>query len=136
MTPLTSSSLDLNVDPEITEPLKKSLCDPVFVAVSEVLGPEVVILDAVAEHEIGSREHGCGDRDNRFFWSTAALEAKKLGLKIAALLPGGCPCRLNQAGFQPGCTVARAGGATLPRALIKTGTESRPGHEMTGGRKA
>ena len=53
----------------------------------EVLVPEVVILDAVAEHEVDGGEHGRRNREDRFLRSTAALEAKELRLEIATLLP-------------------------------------------------
>src|SRR5258708_8888742 len=95
-----SRYLHLHVDAEILEALKKPFGDLVLVASGEVLWPEVVILDAVAEHEMHGREHRRGDREDRFLRSTTALEAKKLGLEIAPLLPCRAPRRLDQAGLE------------------------------------
>src|SRR5258708_15400788 len=111
-----SRYLHLHVDAEILEALKKPFGDLVLVASGEVLWPEVVILDAVAEHEICGREHRSGDGENRFLRSTTALEAKKLGLEITPLLPGRAPRRLDQGGLEPrGAMAGGVGSDGCPR---------------------
>ena len=124
------SGLYFDDDAQVAQAAQQTLGELLFVSVDEVPAPEVVVLDAVAEHEVRGREHRGGDGDDGFLGAAAVLDAQELRLEIAPLLAGRGPRGLDEGGFQPGRGVAEPGGAALPGTLIEAGTEPRPGHQM------
>ena len=93
--------LDLHVETEVPQPLKKPLRQPFLVAVDEVLIAEIVKFHAVAEHVVDVSEHGRGDREDGLLRAATAFEPEELAVKIAVLFASGGPRRLDEGGLQP-----------------------------------
>src|SRR5580700_12325944 len=71
-----------------------------------------------------------------FLRTASGLQSIELRPVVAVFLPLGGPGALNEHGLQPGRTLAQAAAFAFARALVLSGTQPRPGDEMTGGRKA
>ena len=67
---------------------------------------------------------------NRLLRAAPALEAPKLGLQIAPVLPGRRPRGLDQHRLQPGSRVTDPGRAALPRTLVQPRAQARPRDQM------
>src|SRR5437667_9031823 len=76
---------------EIAQTAKEPVDDPGAIAAVEVIRAEILILDAIAEHEVGGGEHGRGDGEDRLLGSAASSEAEELGVQIAVLHANGRP---------------------------------------------
>src|SRR5215217_7819838 len=105
------------------------------IAADEVVGAEVLVAGAIAEHVINGGQDRGGDRDRRLFRATASLEAQELSFEVAALLPRRRPGALHQHGLEPGRSLGHPGRAALAGALVETGNQTRPGQKMPGGRE-
>ena len=114
-----SGSLHFDVHAEVPQTPKEVLLDAIGVAVREVSTAEVVVIRLVAEHEVGSGQHGGGDRHDGLLRAATALEAPILGLQIAAVLPARRPRGLDQRRLQPGGRVTEPGRAALARTLVE-----------------
>src|SRR5712664_1885591 len=82
---------DGDVAAEIAQATDKAMDDLGAVAAVEVVDPEVGVLDAVAEHEVGGGEHRGGHGQDGLLGSTACLDPKELGVEVAVLHPHASP---------------------------------------------
>src|SRR3712207_1152517 len=74
----------------------------------EVVGPEVLVEGAVAQHVVGSGQDGRGDGADRLLRAAAGTQAPELGLQVAGLLARGRPGALHEGGLQPRRALAQA----------------------------
>ena len=121
---LRRNSGDLHA--EVVQTPEEPLGDAVLVAILQVPAAEVVVVLLVAKHEVGGGQHGGGDRDDRLLRAAPALEAPKLGLQVAPLLPRRRPRGLHQHRLQPRVRVTDPGRATLARTLVQTRAQAPP----------
>ncbi len=86
-----------------------------------MVGAEVMIERAVAQHVVdGSQDRG-GDGADRLLWSATMTQALELGLEIAGLLSTGGPGALDECGLEPRRTLAQPSGPSLAGALVIAG---------------
>src|SRR4029453_7686917 len=95
------------------------------------MSAEVMVFDAVTEHEIGRGEHRARDRENGFLGAAAAFDPQELRAQIGVLLVCGGPRGIDQRGFEPGSALPRARRTSFAGAFIEAGAESRPRNQMT-----
>ena len=67
-----------------------------------MIGAEVAILGAIAQHVVGSGKHGCCDGEDGFFRTPPGFDAKELGPQVGAFHGYGGPVGRDQGGFEPG----------------------------------
>src|SRR6266700_7180184 len=125
-----------DVEAEIVQARNQAFRELRLVPAVEMVSPEIPVVDAIAEHVVGGREHRRRDREDGLLGAPASLEAEELGAEVAVLLAGGGPRALDEGGLQPGVTGAGAGGATLAGTLVEARAEPGPGDEMAGRGKA
>lgn len=113
-----------NFAAEIGESLDEPVDGLDLIAPVEVLGAEVVKLDAVAKHEVGGRQHGSCNRDDGLLGTTARPQSVKERLQVAALLAGSSPRGGDESGLQPVGTLAHSCGPSLASALVVAGAEA------------
>src|SRR6058998_2275621 len=97
--------LDVDLATEISKPPYEAVNGLGPVPSVKVIGAEVVVLNAVAEHEIGRSEHGGGNGEDGLLRSTPGLDAKELRTQVAVLLARGRPGGGDQGCFQPGAAL-------------------------------
>lgn len=91
----------------------------------EVVGSQVLIERAVAEHVVGGGQDRGSDGTDGLFGSSPVAQALELGLQIAALLVAGGPGALHERGLQPRRALAQP---RLPALSSLRG--HRPAHEI------
>jgi hypothetical protein len=89
-----------------------------LVVAGEVIGPEVAVGDAVAEHIVAGAQHRGGDGKDGFLRAAARLEAQELGTQVRALGADGGPSGGHQGRLEPRGAVADPGGPPFPGALV------------------
>jgi len=77
----------------------KAVCLDFGSGAVEVIGTEVLVEGAVAEHVVGSGEDRGGHCADSLLRPTAVTQALELGLQVAGLLAGGHPGALHQRGL-------------------------------------
>jgi hypothetical protein len=77
--PAESCSAHLHGDAEVTEALKETLGELLFIVLFEVTRAEVMVFDAIAEHEIRGSPHRAGDGKDGFLCAATTLDAEELG---------------------------------------------------------
>ena len=65
----------LHVASEVSEALEESAEGLGFVMALEVIGAEVLVLDAVTQHEVGGGEHGGSHGKDSFLGAAARVQA-------------------------------------------------------------
>src|SRR5512134_3842307 len=105
--------VDRHVTAEIFEPADESSDDLAAVEAVEVVGSVVVVVDAVAEHEVAGVEHRGGDGQDGLLGAATGLEAQELGTQVAVLLADGRPGGGDEGGLEPGGSLAQPGGAAF-----------------------
>src|SRR2546430_7704588 len=78
------------------------------VVAGEVVGAEVVVSDAVAEHVIGGCQHGSGHGEDGLLGAAAGLDAQELGVQVAGFDAYRSPGGSDQGGLEPGAALAHA----------------------------
>jgi hypothetical protein len=73
----------LHSDAQVAKALHEALGERLFVALFEVMRPEVMVFDAATEHEVGRRQHGAGDGEDRLLCTAPALDVDELRAEIA-----------------------------------------------------
>src|SRR5260221_11679654 len=99
-------------------------------AVIEVSNAEVLVLGAVLEHVVDGGEQRGGDGADRLLRSASAAQSVELRFVVAVFLALRRPGALDEHGLEPGRTFAQARGFALAGALVVTGAQTRPGHEV------
>ena len=98
----------------------------------EVVGAEVVVLGAVAQHVVRGGEHRGGHGEDGLLGAAASLDAQELRSQVAGLDAYRGPGGGHQGGLDPGAALAHAGGATLAGALVAARAQPGPGDQMAG----
>src|SRR3712207_9494369 len=104
-----------------------------FGAAAEVVGADILVEGAVAEHVVGRGQDGRGDGADGLLRAAAGAQALELRLQGAALLARRRPGALHEGGLQPGRAVAPAGGGGAGPALVAAGGGGRAGEQKAGG---
>jgi len=112
----------LDIEAELTEAPHQSLGGLEPVDAVEMVGPEVLIGDAVFEHEVDRRKGGGRDCEHGLLGSTPSADAIKLRAQVRVLGTCGGPSTLHQECFEPRRALAHAIGALLARALVAART--------------
>src|SRR5262252_6572203 len=92
----------------------------------EVVGAQVLVDDAVAEHVVDRGEQGVGDRDNRTLGPAPSGQPVVEGVVVGALLPAGRPGGFHQGGLEPTIALACGPRAALAGRLMVTGADLGP----------
>src|SRR5215470_2052438 len=127
---------DLDAEAEVVKAPDEPAGQLRLVTARKVVGPEVVVVDAVLEDVIARGEHGRGDGEDGLLRPAATLEAQELRAQVGLLGAHRGPGRLDERGLEPGGARPGPGGPPLARALVQPGTEARPRDQMAGGGKA
>src|SRR5262245_38714040 len=77
--------LDVDLTADIPQPPHEAADGLGLVAAHEVLGAEVAVRHAVAEHVVGGAEHGGRDGEDGLLGAAAGLEAHELCLEVGVL---------------------------------------------------
>ena len=80
----------------------------------EVVGAEILIGRAAAEHPVGGGQDRRGDRDDRILRPAAGAQTGEKGGQVAGFGAGGAPGDLDQEGLEPGRALPDA-----PRAMVR-----------------
>ena len=99
--PAWSCGFHLDGDAKVVEALNEALGELLFVPLFEVVSTEVMVFDAVAEHEVGRGQHGAGDREDRLLGAAPALDAEELRAQVPVLLVRRGPRGIDQGGLEP-----------------------------------
>ena len=83
-----------------------------------MVGAEVLVEGAVAEHVVGGGQDRGGDGTDGLLGATSVAQALELGLQIAGLFASPGPGALHQGGLEPGRALAQPGAASLAGAFI------------------
>jgi hypothetical protein len=83
---VSCGSPDFDMITEVSDAAYESGCGFGRVAAGEVFGPEVLVVSAVTQHVVDSRQNRRGHRDGRLFGTAACFETQELSLQIAILL--------------------------------------------------
>ncbi len=121
---------------EVGEAFEQATDGLVDVVTIEVVGTKVGVLNAIAEHMVGGREHGSGHRENGLLATAAGFDTQELSVQIAGFDPYRSPGRRHQGGLEPGATLAHARAAPLSGALVVARAQPRPRHQVAGVGKA
>ena len=105
-------------------------------AAIEVVGAEILMRRAVAQHVVDGGKNGGGDGADRLLRAAPAFQPMELGRVVAVLLAFGSPRALHQHGLQPGRAFAQARGLTLAGIFVLAWAQSGPGNQVPGGREA
>lgn len=68
---------------EVGQAFEQALDGLVGVVAAEVIGSEVGVFDAIAQHVVGGREHRGSHREDGLFRAAPGLDAQELGVHIA-----------------------------------------------------
>ena len=71
-------SQDRNVAAQVLKPLEQAADGFGAIVTVEVVGAEVAVFDAVAQHVVGGGEHGGGHSEDGLLGAAAGLEAQEL----------------------------------------------------------
>src|SRR5438093_335218 len=93
----------------------------------EVIGAEVAVRDAVAQHVEAGAEHRRGDGEDGLLRTAARLQPQERGLQVRAFRSRARPCGGHHGGLEPWSALSDAGGAAFP-ALSSLRGQS-PAHE-------
>src|SRR3712207_9320580 len=104
-----------------------------FGAAAEVVGADILVEGAVAEHVVGRGQDGRGDGADRLLRAAAGSQALELRLQVAALLARRRPGALHAGGLPPGRAGAQAGGEAASRAPVATRADGPPRDKKAGG---
>jgi hypothetical protein len=85
--------LDVDLTAEIPQAPHEVADGLGFVPAGEVIGAEVVVHDAIAQHGVARAEHGGRDGEDGFLGAAAGLAAQELGLEVGARGADGAPGR-------------------------------------------
>src|SRR6266487_4886713 len=92
---------DKNVAAKVVESADQAADGLGAVTPIEVVGAEVVVLDPVTEHEVGSGEHRGRNGEDGLLGAAARLDAEELSTQVAVLDPYGRPGSGDQGGLEP-----------------------------------
>src|SRR3989442_1698399 len=112
-------------DDVVAEPFEAAdvvTADARGVAALEVVGPEVVVGDAMLEHVPEGHDHRVLHGHDGLLGAAPGFEPVIERAVVTLLTPDGGPSRLLQGRPQPGGSLARGGVLPLPRALMIAGT--------------
>ena len=73
----------MDLESELLEAVNEAVGDLRAVTTIEVVGTQIVVLHAVAEHLVGGGEHGGGHGEDGFPRASPALEAEELSAQKA-----------------------------------------------------
>jgi DNA-binding transcriptional regulator LsrR (DeoR family) len=101
-----------------------------------VVGSEVFVDGAIAQHVVDCGEHGGGHGANGLLRPPPVPQPLELRLVVAALLAHRRPGALHQHGLQPRRALAQAIGTALARTLVVARAHAGPGQQMPSGWEA
>src|SRR5438105_15927383 len=102
--------LDVDLTAESAQPAYETADRLGLVVTGEVIGAEIAVRDAVAEHVVGGGEHRGGHGEDGVLGAAAGLQAQELGLQVGVFGSGGGPGSGDQGRLDPGRSLAYAGG--------------------------
>src|SRR5690242_21637856 len=121
-----------DVEPEFTKLAGEARGEAGAVASLEVVGAEVLVGDAAAEHPVDGGQDRGRDGHDGLAWPAPRPEAPEERPQVGVLRPGGAPGDLHQQRLQPRVARAEPGRAALARALVVARAQAGPGDEVGG----
>src|SRR5262249_14498691 len=128
--------LDVDLTAEIPQTPHEAADGLSPVAAREVIGSEVAVRHAVAEHVVARAEHGGCDGEDGFLGAAPGLDAQELCWEVGVLGADGGPGRRDERGLEPRGARAHPGRAALSGTLVGARAQPRPGDEVGGGGEA
>src|SRR5215207_8721165 len=109
---------------------------PLAIPLIEVVATEVTINRPLHQHVVDHDQDGVGDSDGGLRPTAPGCQASVLRRQVRSLGAGRRVGGLNQAGPQPGASLARRTTPALASTLVVAGTEAGPGGQVLSGREA
>jgi len=117
---------DRDLTAEIAQASNEAVDDFGAITPVKVIRAEVVVFDAVAQHEVGGSEHRSGDGEDGLLGAAAGPKAEELSLQVTLLYPNARPCGGDERGLEPGVALADPGRTALACALSRCADTGRP----------